>query len=434
MNNPENNKWLDKILGQTIGSEKIKPDFEQWKQKHPHAVEKLTSGVDDTSVSKHPINIRNLIMKSKPTKLASAAVILMAVGLSITIFNWLTTPAWAFGQTIKAIKDTNNVVIRGMINSDSISIPFTFWIRFSDENHKSFDTCFDCEAEKVVTNGYKAWVYKKDENKVNIFEDIRTSDGMMRDMGFWYKLSEEYPWISGQIFSSIKHIADDWDETYAIDEQTGRESVFVTCRFEKLSVSLWFVCDIETKLITKGKFWNWRQTNTQETPKYNATRFSYNEKIDDEIFNFQIPDGATVNGQNQADILLSKAEKLFHEEKKYSEALELYKQVYEKYPKLNNGTYGENALMMVGICYGWLGQQDKAIEVFLRDIKEYGYLEGWIEPTYYYLGCAYLDTGQKEKALEAFENCLKFGEGNHNPDKFPLKNAREGIDKLKKQD
>ncbi|MBN1975166.1 MAG: tetratricopeptide repeat protein [Sedimentisphaerales bacterium] len=430
MNNPENNKWLDKELSESIGSEKLKPDFEQWKKEHPHAVETLTSRAKDTNVSKRPYNIRNIIMKSPITKLASAAVILFIVGLSITVFSWLTAPAWAFGQTIKAIKDTNNVVIRGTINSDSNSIPFTFWVKFSDDAHKTFDTCFDCEEEKVVTNGYKAWVLKKKENRVNIFDDVRTCDGMMRDMGLWYKLSEEYPWISGTILSSIKHIADNWDETYGVDEQTGRDSVFVTCRFKKLSVSLWFVCDIKTKLITEGKFWNWRQTDTQEIPKYHAASFTYNEKIDEGLFDFQIPEGALINGQNEADILFGKAEKLFHEEKKYTEALESYKHIYETYPDLNNGTYGSNALMMIGICYGRLNQPEKGIEAFLKLIEEY---EPWAT-TYFYLGCAYLDAGQKEKALKAYENCLKVGEGERDPDKFPLKNAREAIEKLKTKD
>jgi len=54
-----------------------------------------------------------------------------------------------------------------------------------------------------------------------------------------------------------------------------------------------------------------------------------------------------------------------------------------------------------------------------------------LETTYYYLGCAYMDLGQKEKAIGAFENCLRIGEGVRDPDKFPLKNARNAIDKIK---
>ncbi len=38
---------------------------------------------------------------------------------------------------------------------------------------------------------------------------------------------------------------------------------------------------------------------------------------------------------------------------------------------------------------------------------------------------------QPEKDIEAFETCLNVGEGKYDPDKFPLKNAREAIEKLK---
>jgi len=43
MNHPENDKWLDEALSETIGSKKSRTDFEQWKQKYPEAVEMLTS-------------------------------------------------------------------------------------------------------------------------------------------------------------------------------------------------------------------------------------------------------------------------------------------------------------------------------------------------------------------------------------------------------
>ncbi len=84
MNNPDNNKWLDKELSKIIGSEKIIPDFEQWKKQNPHAVETLTTRTKDTNVSRSPLSIRNIIMKNPITKLAAAAVITVAV---LMIFN-----------------------------------------------------------------------------------------------------------------------------------------------------------------------------------------------------------------------------------------------------------------------------------------------------------------------------------------------------------
>jgi len=43
MKRPENNKWLNDALSEAIGSEKLRADFEQWKQNHPEAVEMLIS-------------------------------------------------------------------------------------------------------------------------------------------------------------------------------------------------------------------------------------------------------------------------------------------------------------------------------------------------------------------------------------------------------
>ena len=43
MKRPENDKWLDDALAETIGSKKTEPNFEKWKQGHPQAVEMLTS-------------------------------------------------------------------------------------------------------------------------------------------------------------------------------------------------------------------------------------------------------------------------------------------------------------------------------------------------------------------------------------------------------
>ncbi|MCP4610249.1 MAG: hypothetical protein GY845_16185 [Planctomycetes bacterium] len=95
MKRPENDNWLDEALSETIGSTKPRTDFEQWKQKHPEAVEMLTSRVKSkTSIKKHPHIIRIKIMKSPITKLAAAAVIVIAVLIGVDPFD-KTSVAWA---------------------------------------------------------------------------------------------------------------------------------------------------------------------------------------------------------------------------------------------------------------------------------------------------------------------------------------------------
>ena len=90
MKTPENDKWLDDALSEAIGAEKSRTGFEEWKQKHPEAIEMLTSRTDKgASASPGPLSIRKIIMKSPITKLAVAAVVIIAclIGLSL----WRTT-------------------------------------------------------------------------------------------------------------------------------------------------------------------------------------------------------------------------------------------------------------------------------------------------------------------------------------------------------
>jgi hypothetical protein len=79
MERPENNKWLDEALTETIGSEKPRTNFEQWKQQHPEAVKMLTSRAGkDTTVLSAPLKTRRIIMTSTLIKLAAAAVVAVA--------------------------------------------------------------------------------------------------------------------------------------------------------------------------------------------------------------------------------------------------------------------------------------------------------------------------------------------------------------------
>ena len=105
MKRAENNKWLDDELTKAIGSEKTEPDFEQWRQSHPEAVEMLTSRASrQTSASRRPHNIRSIIMKRPITKVAAAAVIIIAVTLSVTFLN-KSMPTAAAAQVLAEAAD-----------------------------------------------------------------------------------------------------------------------------------------------------------------------------------------------------------------------------------------------------------------------------------------------------------------------------------------
>ena len=88
MERPENNKWLDEALTETIGSEKPRTDFNKWKQQHPDAVNMLTSRAGKEALVSPPrFKTRRMIMTSTIAKLAAAAVIAIAAIAGIYQFN-----------------------------------------------------------------------------------------------------------------------------------------------------------------------------------------------------------------------------------------------------------------------------------------------------------------------------------------------------------
>jgi tetratricopeptide (TPR) repeat protein len=296
---------------------------------------------------------------------------------------------------------------------------------------------FECADQLVVVRGKKAWVQLADENLVMIYDDVTTSYGMMRDLQWWYDLAALNPWITGKVLGAAKHVAEDWEEVYGPDERTGRDCVFVKCAYGEQS-SFWFVCDLETKLIIEAKYWNWSSPDPESQPACHATSFTYNEELDDALFDFQIPTGVRIIDkakerkiEQEARVLSDRAERLFMEGK-FAESIETYQQVYERFPDLTDGVPASTALCMMGSAYRRLGQPQKAVEVLRKQLAEYGHLEG-CESTYYSLGRAYRDMGETEEALKAFGDCLAIGAGRRDPDQYPLKHAREQIRQIKGQ-
>jgi tetratricopeptide (TPR) repeat protein len=372
-------------------------------------------------------NIWRKIMKRPVTKLVAAIAILIAAW-SVIFIEWSTAPAWAIGQTVEALEKIETLTITGVSAYGPEQIPFKCWIKFSGRDGKSLNIRYECEREVVVVRDNLAFGYNPRSNEVVIFSGSKINQNLQA----WYKIRELSPWITGKMLDVLKLLTNDWQETYEKDPRTGSDIVIVTCSYQPLNASFWFVVDLKSKLIIEGK--HWFNTNREGTPNLHADSFVYNQDIPNQTFDFKIPGDAKVINQRdfeQADVFFDEAFKLYDKDKNYSEAIKIFRQVYESYPDQN---IAEDALMMIGICYGAMGEHQKAIESFEKAVSEYPDLKGWIESTYFYLGRAYMETGQKNKALEAFRKCLTMGEGIHDPNAFPLKHAREYIEKLESKE
>ena len=357
-------------------------------------------------------NIWRKIMKTRITKLTSIAAAILIVIAGIILVDKSVTPVWAIEQTIEAFEEIHSVIITGTVNDSG---PFKCWTKRNEQSENLFNMRYESNDEVVVIRGDKAYAHRPGSSRVHLFEKELSIHGL----AFWYKAMELRLWLTGTMFQQLKEQTDDWKETYGKDEQTGRKCVFVTCSYKPLSGSFWFVFDPETKLVVRVK--HWFNVNREGEPAFYAENIVYNEEISDEVFDFKIPEGAKVVNEKdlrQKQKLREKARKLF-ENKEYAEALELYHQA--------------EYWMMVGICYDNMEQFEKAIEYYEKNIEEYSDVPDSLLSTYFYLGSAYVKTGQNDKAIEAFKNCLITGEGVRGSDEFPLKNAREYLKKLESE-
>jgi len=133
--------------------------------------------------------------------------------------------------------------------------------------------------------------------------------------------------------------------------------------------------------------------------------------------------------KEQKRALLIKCEELFTE-KEYKEAIVLYQKLYDRYS--SDWLFGMHSLTMIGICYHKLKQIDKAVEYLERVVNEYPNVMGFSLSDYFYLGAAYADSGNKEKAFEALEKSVQLCQlENRNPELFTYKKAKRKIEELK---
>ena len=80
MNKKRNEKWLDELISRTINTTKPEFDVEKWKQKYPQEFQMLQSLSGQDSSRRQP-SVWRIVRQSPITKLAAAAVIIIAVGL-----------------------------------------------------------------------------------------------------------------------------------------------------------------------------------------------------------------------------------------------------------------------------------------------------------------------------------------------------------------
>jgi len=418
---------LEQAIRRTAPGGPPKPDFEAWQQRHAGALcatgRSVNRKTNDGPPVTRVIRLGRCIMEKRRTRFAVAAA--AAIVLAVVFFGRGTNKAWSMEQTIAALKKIETLHITGKNLCEGKLVDFECWVRLFGEGSDSLRMRYQCGCERkttVVVQGGTVYAYWPAGNVVRIMDGSK-----MEDLQYWYEGAKISPWLTGKLLETLKLIGRGWQQKVETDPNTGTEQIIVTCNHPPSNISALLVVDPQSKLVRQAKLW--RNLRREGEPEFDAQAIVYNPEVPTEFFEFKIPPGATVLSKEDGEktqALFERAEQLFHQDKKYAEAIGLYQQVYDRYPQIG---WGSTSLMMIGICHTHLGDHGKAIEFYQRALREHP--TGWEGVIQFYLGAAYLDNGQTQEALKAFENCLTDAEGKRGPDEFPVKDAREYIAKIK---
>ena len=132
MNTQKDEKWLDDQISGSIDSAKVDFDPEKWKQNYPQEVQILESRAKQHHSRSRRIEIPHIwrtIMKSKMTKYGAAAMVLIAVGLSMMLFEKTVPIAYALQDTIEAYSSVRSLHTKSSYWKDRRS---ELWVQCDD--------------------------------------------------------------------------------------------------------------------------------------------------------------------------------------------------------------------------------------------------------------------------------------------------------------
>ncbi len=240
------------------------------------------------------LGIRRIIMKSRIAKLATAAMVILAFVLSITILNRSASPAWAIEQSIEAVSQYGAIFVEGSQSErtwrkdgSSELKPSKSWAVANEDQTTVKKYRAEVDGVPIITtNGQKTWRYDLQTNSVHV--ENRP-----------YVASE--CWFGSQLLDQLKVFHDSgvitrWEVTYGKDPVTAKSRAFLAIAWldERYNGprSLWLEFDMESKLLVSLK--QWENASWDGPATLLGEKITYYENLPDDLFEFEIPAGATV--------------------------------------------------------------------------------------------------------------------------------------------
>jgi hypothetical protein len=228
-----------------------------------------------------PSQPRRIILGASRGKWAVAAVIPLAVLLSVVVSEALREPAWAIEQTIAAIEGFQAIYATGIFSLDGqTEVQAESWARPNRDGTRSGDL-------RLQTRSGYCIVVNEARDITHIYDPARHTVEIRGGDGLYCR-----PWVNGDYFREMKESCEEWHEEYASDASTGRKCVVVRARNLHNGQSYEFHFDVQTKLPLRFKVW--QNPDFAGSPYFNIEKLVYDPPLPEGIFDFQIPAGVTV--------------------------------------------------------------------------------------------------------------------------------------------
>jgi len=238
-----------------------------------------------------PENIWRIIMKSPLTKVAVAATLIIACLIGVLMFSQTSGVAWAIEQSIEAVSKYKAVLVEGsesFLNEDGKlqMRKQKSWAVANEDQTKVKKIRIEVDGvPTIITNGRETWRYDQQTNTVTKNLSYGTAE----------------VWIGSRLLEQLKTFRESglitkWEVTDSKDSATGKQRIFLTCAWLDKRYngprSLWLEIDRQSNLLVGLK--QWENADWEGPAQYVAEKITYYENLPDELFEFEIPDGATV--------------------------------------------------------------------------------------------------------------------------------------------
>jgi hypothetical protein len=230
----------------------------------------LAAIAKQTRHKEQPLKIWRTIMRSRITKLSTAAGLIIVVLLSFIVFEKLSSPAWALEDAIEALKSFQAVHVVGAFPGGTAEV----WMRADKAKTQSTSV--------VVKGSHGAITWTKDGSTYHYEPSQNT---VYFENAITVGLSQ---WLGPELLEMLS-TAENAEVVHGKDPATGRDRVTLFCSLIDVHGGQSWIIEFDVASKLPVAFKQWQNLDRSGPPTFDAFKVTYYENLPDSIFAVNIP-------------------------------------------------------------------------------------------------------------------------------------------------